>query len=368
MEFLSRLLSQPWRCLLFIAVVLLGFSFCPAFLEPAPEWPRAEYDLKIQDPLLDMSTVPHSDTHGPKLTPRLLGPLICHALGLDAVGAVALSSLANLGTLSMLWWFCRRREGLDLATTTLCVTAAGSIYAGCLGFLDMRTYPFDGLAIFLITLGALLAGRSTWGLGVAFFLALWTDERAILAIPAYFLLQISPAQPAHPWRTYASIVANLGVAGLAYGLCRMSIAALLEWQLPMDQVGLSILGQNLNSLPLATTLLFEGWWLLLLFFFYQQVYQRQNGVALLFGLGAVGALLLSFTVIDLSRSTAFLFPLILVGIRQLSELELAARHRVMLVVLVACLVMGNYFIIGSKNIVWRLPFSVEWGLQLIYAI
>ncbi|MEM1059434.1 MAG: hypothetical protein AAGK14_09325 [Verrucomicrobiota bacterium] len=365
---MSRLLwGSPLRCLLFITVVLLGFSFCPAFLEPNPKWPPPEYDQKIADPWLDMNTVPlneDTESHSAKLTPRIFVPLVCHLLGLDAVGAVALASLANIGTLWLIWWFCRQRGGLDLATSALSVAAAGSIYAGCMGFLDMRSYPFDGVAVFLLTLAAVCLGRHYWALGIAFFLALWTDERALLTLPVYAVLLDPGRRAASPGRYLWSAI-SLGVAVAGYAILRLILTLSLGWTQNFDQVGIGTMIHNLNLIPLGVALLFEGWWILIVPALYRAIWVRRHPVTILATLGVTLSLAASFMVLDISRSTAFLFPLILIGIRDLADLDEAARMRLMLGVLAACIATGTYTLIGAFYTILRLPFSLEWALYVL---
>jgi hypothetical protein len=207
-----------------------------------------------------------------------------------------------------------RRETGDRVSAFFLAASLAFGYVGKAGFVDLFCW-FDGWAYFFLL--AALAMRGPLAVFLLASLAAWTDERAFIALGLVTVWHLLPAPGEDPRRVPQEAAAVVAAA-LGYVVLRAGLAAAFSLYTPTEDAGLSVLAQQLPLLGLAAWTSLEGAWIPVLTGLWAWR-DPEARVALLAG-GLVTALLLvvSFGVIDMTRSGAYAFPAAFIGVRLLS--------------------------------------------------
>ncbi len=313
----SSSLHSIWllKSLTISLIASFTFSCAPAiWFNEDVQLPPA-YALKAEQPLADTSqlTVPENigeRSHGAKLTSRLVGSFYLYfASGMNLHPYLAATLGGACVLLSGLVVGFRITEDRYTAAM-LSLVLAGSYTSNACFSINHTVKPFDGIALGLLAIATMAAPKPTV-MAIFCFLACWTDERAFVAM---FLigvfLWIDQRLGAAKKRLGISL---LIVASLVYVVTRIATAQWLGWNAPDTsllvghfriavcywQVALWSLGDGLILLVLV------GLW---------AAWQRKQFSSIGINIGCVFFSVASaLIVLDLSRATAFAFPLVFIA-------------------------------------------------------
>ncbi|MDX1928360.1 MAG: hypothetical protein SFV81_17665 [Pirellulaceae bacterium] len=293
-----------------------GFSCAPAiWFNTDVQLPPA-YELKASSPLADTSqlTVPENAgerSHGAKLTPRLVGSILLYAsvqVGWHPYFASTLGGACVL--LSGLCVGYRLTQDRYTAVMVSLVLAGSYVSNACFS-INHTAKPFDGIALGLLALAAVSIPKPLM-LSLFCFLACWTDERSMVSMAMLAVVIWLDRQLDSATKKYGTIC--LLVTAMAYFLTRIVAAKVLGWSSP----DMSLLGEHLG---------------ISLCYWQVALWSLGDGLLLLIAVGTFGAwrdgdfmrafipwlavafaVASSLLVLDLSRATAFAFPLLFVAV------------------------------------------------------
>ena len=314
--FLTR--GSAWWLKSLIAAIIAAFVFscAPAvWMFDTLELPPA-YQLKSEDPMADTATLtipehPGERSHGAKLTPRLFGSWLLYFATQASLhpywpatfgGVVLLLSGIVVGNKLTGDRVTGLYSGLLLAGL-YCSNACFSMNHG--------PKPFDGVAIGMVALTLLWIDVPIL-MGIAAFLACWTDERAIVSL--LLIAMVVHLRPIDEDQSRSKHYGALGLAVLIYFVTRVFIGKSQQWSVS----DVSMLGDNLAAsfsyTQMATWNAFEGGLIFLpALFWLSRTREKRSDLWWLIGAGivAIGSCLI---VLDISRAAAFAFPLLFAAI------------------------------------------------------
>jgi hypothetical protein len=348
------------KCLAVATVAALLFATAPAiFVNGTIDLPPA-YELKAQQPFADTAplTVPEHPgerAHGAKLTPRLTGSILLYIA--DKLGQHPYLPATLFGLLFLLSGILTGERISGDRSVGLFI---GLIYAGlyatsaCFA-LNWMPKPFDGIAIGLLGLTVYAATRGPLWLALAAFLSCWTDERALLTL--LLVGALIAALPALERQARTRLWLAVGTAILAYFVSRLALALLLDWQQPdVAMVGMELPLAVLFA-PLAAWTSFEGGWVLIaVAAWLLSSGGDSKGLRLLLG-ATLMAVIACLLVLDISRVSSFVFPVIPLALALLVGRSLPARDLRLLTgsAAVVTLLAPNFEIIAGVTVKWLPP-------------
>lgn len=342
---------QYWSAELALAVFLYaGFVAFPSFdifsSEFAPAW---EQMYRHAAHMLEPMAVP-PESHEAKMTFRLFFPVLIKLVPLAPAGVLALKFLAGFATIWLFIRACQRwtddRVLVLLLTLALACTHMPRCTFDISGKLDTFAFCFLLMP---------LAFRNAPAAFLGIFLAAWVDERALITSSLVFLGVLFDAD-ARRWRSLAGILLGWG----AYLGLRFYLSQAYQLSTPSEGVGLPVLKAQLSSAWLSAWGALEGLWLIVLSAFVFWIRDKQTSRALLTA-GALGLVMLAgLSVMDISRSMAYTFPVVLVALPVWLKHETGIERRQ--VALLALLLSFAYpaYVIGDFNrVIWQLPMPLQ---------
>ena len=360
--------SWRWLCLGTVLLAAFLFSTAPAvWVHTELPLPPA-YELKAQNPFADTTalTIPEHEgerSHGAKIAPRLVGSILLYvarSLGLHPYWPAALfGALFLLGGIEIGFRLTKDRViGLFMGLTFAGLYATSGSFG-----MNWMPKPFDGVAMGMLGLAMLGLGRPWLWAGAA-FLSLWTDERSLVALGLLALLIcVYPGwTKKQQWTHWIS----LGVACVAYGIARIALILLLQWNMPDT----SMLGHPLRLvfifIPVAAWTCFEGGWILVLYAG-RSLYQARAPLLWLYSTAAALAILSCLIVLDISRAAMFAFPMIPVALAALQKQGTNLRELRLLMGASAAvsLLSPNFEIILGRAVQWLPAFPQVWVSSLM---
>ncbi|MEZ5323247.1 MAG: hypothetical protein R2698_14475 [Microthrixaceae bacterium] len=309
-------------------------------------------------------------SHESKMIFRVTVPILGDGLGLGPYGYLALQALFGVLLIFCLLTLLERATG-DRVVSIVLTGAAVMTYGGCASFVETRGM-FDGVALTLLLL-ALISSRPLLS-GLLVFLAGWTDERALLAsgfLVAYLLYERSvrrdtgnesagPVAPGSAGSDFDWRVAAVAAAIVLYLASRIAVTALRH--LPQDNggIGLRVLLDQVNNIPVGLWTGLEGLWMVVALGTYVMWRQRiRHAAAVMSGTVAVIAIA-AVSVVDISRGMAYLLPSVVVAALVLHDTMSTARfRRLSLLCLAVSAIWPIYYVGGSHSIGLYYPFPLE---------
>jgi hypothetical protein len=293
-----------------------------ALLLSTPAWERLSlivrttpwrvFQEKVEAPLSQPRALEAS--HSGKTTFRLVVPLVARALHLGAYGVLIVQGLLGVALIALVQRLAARESG-DVVAALFVSASLVFGYVGKAAFVDLFCW-FDAWA-FLFLLAA-LAARGPVLAFVFASLAAWTDERALIALALVTAFHLAPsARPKTGVPRQA--LAVLGAA-FAYAALRTLLAARYGLYTPTADTGLALLQAQRPLLALSAFTGLEGGWILVLSaaWAWRQPAARPALVAC--AAGILLLLIVSWSVIDMTRSAAYAFPALFVALRLLAPL------------------------------------------------
>jgi hypothetical protein len=346
--------GKNWKIASLIFFVL--YIYVTSF-PPFHQYSDHEFDFLVSQsrsplaPIPDEFYNPHVDKHAFRLTVPLIGKIFM----LPPVGFFILSQLcaaALLYCLLLFIWNISR----DRVTSFLFTFAISSVFIGKWGFYDMYAH-FDALALLLMVLAVI----QTQHLPVILLLLLsyFTDERALISSSLVYLLFFFQEEDykmsIKNFITFRKKRGAVLISWLVYAVIRLCLQYFTSLKITGSEVGTDIFLFNYKFAPLSLILAYEGF-LLIIFIFIFTLIQRKERLSLTLLLAGIGLVwMVALLVLDVSRSTSYLLPSILLatmGMLRFSNDTLFIR-RVMLIVACICVIIPTMYI--CKEPFWMSP-------------
>lgn len=271
------------------------------------------YYQKIEHPLIDVAKINPPQNHEAKLNFRLTVPIILHVLHVPSDQHWLLPWLSACGTCALIVIACvfAFRVTGDRVCGLYTALAVSATYTGSFGF----TIYYDTIALAQIAL-AMLPGMHWLLRGLLVFTSGFTDERALLA--SLFLLVQALCQPPLNQKLFPRLIRPdflAVIAGLAaYCGARLALEKFVGLTSPHEGIGTANLLWNIRFLGAGIWLALKGGWLLVAVAVISLWKRKQ-----LSGLAAYACVILlcvgaGFLVEDILRSTAYVFPALLIAL------------------------------------------------------
>ncbi len=317
--------------------------------------------IKIDNPFADLTDIYGPGSHASKINLRLTVPIIAKCFHLGIYGIVILQFLFGIcllfATVKLVYKITKDRITSFFASLTI-----GSIFPGITSFVELRGI-FDGIAISLLTF-ALLFRNPIW-IWLCMFLSFWTDERAIIAASLVWLFHIFEHSHSKENKFYFSTLLqtqpmSIVIAWVTYVISRCLVSVYFDLHTPTGGVGLHILLDQVNNAPMGIWTGLEGGWVLVLFAAILLILQRRYIWLLLFVIFSLSVIVLALSVVDITRSMAYILPAFFFALRVLSLTE--RTEDVRRYTLLACLISvlwPNYYAGGKHSIWWNYPLPIQ---------
>ncbi len=324
------------------------------------------YFQKIEHPLLDVAKTNPPGNHEAKLNFRLTVPVILHVLHVPADWRWTLPVLSACGTCALILLACAlafRATG-DRVCGLYAALAVSATYTGSFGF----TLYYDTIALAQIAL-ALLPGVRWYWKGILVFTAAFTDERALPA-SLFLLVQTICSSPDRKLRHRLLSPDFLAVLGgmAAYFAGRLALEQFAGLTSPHEGTGPSFLLSNVPFWHAGIWLALKGGWLLVAVAVLSLWHDHRYPALAAFLFAVVLCVGSGFLVEDVMRSTAYVFPALLVALMVVGARENTCWMRLYcLAAFLISAVTGNYNAWRSQ-ITWFQPVAAKVIYHLLHAI
>jgi hypothetical protein len=344
-------------CGLFFSFPSLDVFFDGRYLE---SW--SPVLIKVQEPLTDLVREHgySENSHASKLNFRILVPMVSYFF---KFGVYEITAMAFVGGVLLVWlsvqlsYMITKDRVVPLFMALLLV----GIHAGMTSFGEFRGM-FDGISLLLLV--ASMVTRNPVCIFMFVFMACWNDERSLLSAGLVLLFHAMSVQKEGDKLTirsfFSSSCISVALAVIAYIGSRLWLANNYSISTTWGGVGISILLEQVNNLPMGIWTAFEGGWLLILTAFIL-LYAHKDWLAMVVFGGMMSILIVgSVSVVDITRSMAYLLPSIFIALLLLQRSLSVDELRVLTVVSgISCLLWPTYYAGGQKSIWWSYPLPIQ---------
>ncbi len=346
-----------WIWYFLLALVAFAvFTRPPSILTGQEVKLTAAYELKARQPFADTSKLaagkhPGTQSHGAKLTPRLVGSILLYWTRIFSWHPYLPATLFGFAFLLSGIWVGYQVTGDRLVGLYLALTYAGLYAAAACFSVNWGPKPFDGIAIGLLGL-TMLSMKRLWVLASLSFLACWTDERCILslALIGFLVLAWPECDRRSAVNRCLTIAASVGI----YLVTRLLLAVALDWGMP-DLSGVNVIPQlAILVSQLAAWTCFEGGWIsIIMAAVVLRTHRDYFRLCSFLGLVAV-AIIACLVVADVSRASSFAFPLIPASYALLKRYGVGPRELRVLAGAGAAisLLAPNFEIVAGMTVTW----------------
>ncbi len=288
---------------------------------------------------------------------RILGPVIAYYLGMRGVSSAVIPVLGGTMMLFFSYLVIRRISNDQWATwTTFLIATTQTLISSqtWFGFQD----ALAGAAV-----AACLLARRSW-LGAVFLLVgMLAEERCAAAIPFIIIWHFDNGQPGR-WKRGLLWAIWLSAAVASWVLFYFYVRSHflpVEQMMKHDLGGASfrLLINNASVLPLGFFQSIRGGWIIIGYALYLMFQRKNYLVSLGCILGIAAGLIQAGMVADISRSASVIWPMLIIGIRELIRQPL---DRVIIILKVAVLlnVLSPCYQVISQVVqyYYPLPFSL----------
>ena len=294
-------------------------------------------------------------SHQAKMAFRLTVPLVARMLHLGVVGILLLQAVAGAVLFYLSAKLFLRLTG-DKTAALLLTLSLSFIYAGRVSFTEIRGI-FDGVAMLFLVVSMSFSNPLLVFTGV--FLAAWTDERGLIATSLVMLFWVHSAQSALRKAVNPTTVAVF-LAWAAYFVTRYLVARTFGLSTPTQGVGIRLLIDQTNNLPVGVWSALEGCWLLVL----SSLLVLWRHKQLVFSAAYVGSisllLLVAMSVVDITRSMAYLLPTFFLATMIVAKSETQNTFRkVVFVAMLLSFAYPAYYTGGDYYINWTYPLPLQ---------
>lgn len=330
-----------WQAKCLFAVLVLAFlRTFPAYQAVQTGFVQATWQavqIKLDHPLTDMAKAFPPASHEAKLTFRMTVPLLAHALRLKPKQLLFLSALVGVFSLYLVLSLTHRLTEDRIVAFLICLAIACA-WAGQTAFHEFRGGYYDAVALCALLLA--MSARSPVIAGVCAFVAAWTDERALIALPLVLFIERGAS------RRQAAVVC----AGLLYVALRIALAGVCET--PVAGVGLAVFFNQISTIPLGLWTGLGGCWLLVFYGLGVMLKQQQTLEAIAYALGLTLLLVAAALVTDVTRSASYCLPSVFAAVFILRH----HRHLREVALLAAALsILIPSFYVEGQGVYWLKP-------------
>jgi len=357
----DRLLGGPhwkWKAL-FVVVAIALFRAFPNYDALGTFFFEAKWrdaQLKFDDPLIDTSRIFPAGSHESNLTFRLTVPILAHVFHLHEAGLLIFFALVGVVLLYLVLKVAFTLSDSKRVALFVCLGTACA-WPGAAAFHELRGGYYDALALCLLVAAC---ATSSSLLATAFlFLAAWTDERALIASSFVFLLY-AYSDTGGIRRFLVGKPAAVIVAAAAYLGTRAYLTSTHSYLHAASGIGLSILSEQINVIPLAIWTGLGGSWILVCLGLLALFLEKRYLAAAAFSAALVGVVVASLAVADVTRSMAYCLPAVFVGLAALSSSEgiKQIEHLAAIGAAISVLV-PTYYLEGNAGLWWLYPLPMQ---------
>jgi hypothetical protein len=355
--------GRNWQLVTVLSATLLSLFYAwPPYDTLAtipPQW--AAREEHIAQPFRDPAAAYDSRSNEAKRTFRLTVPLLAHTLRLNRFGVILLLHLSGV----LVYLGCvvaAYRITHDRVSAFLCTLTTAVIPTGALAFWDFNIFFYDAVALAAVT--AAIACRSPLAVFLLVLAASWTDERGLVASSMVFLYHLynsTQSTDNRPKMTGVLCALAVTIAWLTYFVGRMYLRNRFAFQTETGDVGLAVMASQINLISISAWGALEGLWLILCAAIIILWSNRNFGFAFLLGGAITASSIIACSVFDLTRSFAYLYPVLFISLRTLQDnVPLHVIQRLLLITFIISLVWLNLFVTGPRSIYLMkpLPFHV----------
>lgn len=354
---LSHKLTQSrfWllKATLLFTCVALFFAF-PSYESLNPEeW--TELFRKATQPFINSNA--GDGSHDAKLSFRFFVPLIVRLLHLNITGVLVLSAIAGISNFYLISAISNKilQNKQQAFLTGLCVAF---IYAGKCAFIELRGTIFDGIAIFFLL--ASLYINNNLVRAIMLFAGAWCDERALIASSLIWVYFFVLSNKTGIKGFFTSNAISIYVVWAVYFIIRLWLASAYGLKTDTDGTGLDVLLNQINNIPIGTWSALEGLWLLLIAAFILLYKQKQVLQLLVFFIACGIVLLAGLSVLDITRSVAYLLPAVFTCLLVLQRyFDKNKIDRLLWYALLLCFAYPAYYTGGKSSIWWTYPLPLQ---------
>ena len=291
-------------------------------------------------------------THASKRIMRRTVPFLCHALGISAKQTswvnVYFALIFYLSAITIMRRHLDRRWALGV------VIAIASTFGGKQVTTDMACY-YDTVAMGFLF--AAMATKRPWLIAACIFLSGWTDERGLAASSFVALYWAWPMMQSGTVRERLLATAKnpaivaIVVSWVVFFISRYAAGVFLDWHQKTGAVGTDVAWKALPVLALTVWTSIEGFWLIVAVVVPWLWTTGHRLMATGLAVGLACSLVISFMVLDQSRSAGYVMIAVPVLIAIFVQAEAGDYRRIWLrAVLIVCLLSPTIFIQAPNTI------------------
>jgi hypothetical protein len=289
--------------------------------------------------------------HHSKLTFRLTIPLIAYVFNLGIPGILALQAFAGILLFYISAKWCEQMTH-DRVTAVLLTILISFIYTGRASFTETRGM-FDGPAI-LFLVAAMYVKHPVW-IGMNVLLSSWTDERGLIASCLVFFYWSIQENVGKKEKLLA-----VGVAWITYFVMRYCISVTFGLKTSTGLVGWSVFVKQINNLPIGVWTALEGGWLLVALGLLTQYAHKKYFQMSAYAGGILIITSIAMSVIDITRSMAYVLPALFIAVSVLSRSEsVNILRRCMLAATLISFIYPAYYVGSNYYSYWNYPLPLQ---------
>lgn len=220
---------------------------------------------------------------------------------------------------------------------------------------------YDSLAYALIALSFLATSPPL--IFLAILAASFTDERALICSSLCYFFHSLENRPAPQWQYLFSFNkrnSSVLLAWIIYFALRLFLTkhAGFHTNTATAEIAWIVLKEAVSNIPSGILSSIEGFWLPVLLAMYALWFRRQR-TTLYFYTACISIItLVAFSVLDITRSMAYVYPCLFVAFLFLRKENLLFLRHLALIVLLCCL-FPTYYVYGQNTSQWLFPFPLE---------
>jgi hypothetical protein len=295
-----------------------------------------------------------NDSHFSKLAFRLTVPMIAHVLHVDRVGCFLIQGVFFVLMFYVLLSLAYAVTN-DKVLASLILLGFAFMFVGNVLVSDLRAV-FDGVAFCFMALTML--NRNFFLVLIFSLLAYFTDERALVAsglILIWFVIrekQLDTFSLKDFFRLNAASLA-LVCSWVVYFIGRYLLGHIFG--LKTSTGGTNMLSHQLNNILFGAWTGLEGFWVLVLLGFLALWIRRFYVLGFAIVLAMLVVMYIAYSVIDITRSFAYIFPVIFIFLHILSRMENPARLRQYVFLSFLICLVPTYYTDGEGSILYYFP-------------
>jgi len=350
--------KQKIRVTLISLIIALFFSFPSYDVLSSKDYIETHWKpvlLKVQNPLFDLNTLYGPGSHASKNNLRLTVPIIARLFHLNIWGILLFA-----GFIGICLFYVINEVSLkitqDPVASLFSTLTVSSIYAGIASFVELRG-NFDGVAIFFLITSLLPNPLLIW---VSLSLAFWTDERAVIAGILVLLFHCIMYNDVRKLCIFNINSLSVIITYLSYLLLRAFLAFRFNLYTPTSGFGLQILMDQVNNIPMGIWTGLEGGWVIVISAVLLLLLQRSFLSLSLFVAFMVCVIGVAVSVVDITRSMAYILPAFFIALKILAAIETKEEiRRLLLIAWLVSLLWPNYYAGGKHSIWWHYPLPIQ---------